>query len=196
LEIITDHEGHAVGHGCARLIRETGSKSGSNGGLARDGPPGTGWDFTRDTARPGPDGGHGSWILTLPGSGQPGTGQPGSRRYRVEMHKIPLHECDHRYATDAYAPSDLLRHLVQVRDGECSFTGCSHNATQCDFEHTVPWHQGGATDGCNGAMRSRRCHKVKQSRGWRVTQGPGPGWHQWQAPSGRTYTKRPKQYPD
>ncbi|MBO0806529.1 MAG: hypothetical protein J2P25_26050 [Nocardiopsaceae bacterium] len=144
--------------------------------------------------RPGPDGGYGSWILSVPGNRHAGGGQPGSRRYRVDMHKIPLHECDHRYATDAYAPGDLLRHLVQVRDGECSFTGCSHNATQCDFEHTVPWHEGGATDGCNGAMRSRRCHKVKQSRGWTVTQ-PQPGWHQWQAPSGRTYTKGPKSYP-
>jgi hypothetical protein len=42
--------------------------------------------------------------------------------------------------------------------------------------------------------RSRRCHKVKQSRGWTVTQ-PRPGWHQWKTPAGRTYTQGPMRYP-
>jgi hypothetical protein len=192
----TDERGHAAAHGCARPIRENGSGKGSkerNGqggkgagppGGTRDGPAGTGWSFTRDRSRPGPDGGYGSWILTL----------PGGARYRVGMHKIPLHDCDHRYATGAYRPGDLLRHLVQVRDGECTFTCCSRPARESDFEHAVPHHQGGATDACNAGMRSRRCHRVKQSKGWNVTQ-PEPGWHKWHAPSGRTYTKGPKSYP-
>jgi hypothetical protein len=71
----TDENGPAAAHGCARPIRDKGKK-GRNGqqgkgagppGRARDGPPGTGWDFTRDTTRPGPAGGYGSWILTLMG---------------------------------------------------------------------------------------------------------------------------------
>jgi len=109
------------------------------------------------------------------------------------MHKIPLHDCDHRYATGAYRPGDLLRHLVQVRDGECTFTCCSCPARDCDFEHAVPYHKGGATDACNAGMRSRGCHRVKQSKGWNVTQ-PEPGWHRWATPSGRSYTKGPKSY--
>jgi hypothetical protein len=188
----TDEEGHAAAHGCARLIRGKGSmrRNGQSGrgagspGGTRDGPAGTGWAFTRDPARPGPDGGYGAWVLTL----------PGGVRYRVEMHAVPLHDCDHRYATGAYRPGDLLRHLVEVRDGECTFPGCSRPARESDFEHAVPHHKGGKTDACNAGMRSRRCHRVKQSPGWHVTQ-PEPGWHQWQAPSGRTYTKGPKSYP-
>jgi hypothetical protein len=193
----TDEHGHAAAHGCARLICEKGKgnkKRNRHGGRAgkgagppggtRDGPPGTGWAFTRDRSRPGPDGGYGSWILTL----------PGGARYRVGMHKIPLHECDHRYATGAYRPGDLLRHLVQVRDGECTFTCCSRPARDSDFEHAIPYHKGGPTDACNAGMRSRRCHKVKQSKGWRVTQ-PKPGWHKWTTPSGRSYTQGPKEYP-
>jgi hypothetical protein len=42
--------------------------------------------------------------------------------------------------------------------------------------------------------RSRPCHRVKQSKGWSVTQ-PRPGWHQWTTPSGRTYTQVPVKYP-
>jgi hypothetical protein len=188
----TDEHGHAAAHGCAKLIRENrnnrrngqaGAGAGPPGG-PRDGPAGTGWGFTRDPCRPGPGGGYGAWILVL----------PGGARYRVDMHAIPLHDCDHRYATGAYRPGDLLRHLVQVRDGECTFPGCSRPARESDFEHAIPYHKGGATDACNAGMRSRRCHRVKQSPGWDVTQAE-PGWHQWQAPSGRTYTKGPKQYP-
>ncbi len=36
--------------------------------------------------------------------------------------------------------------------------------------------------------------QVKQSPGWAVTQ-PRPGYHQWTTPSGRQYTKGPKEYP-
>ncbi|HEY1700541.1 MAG TPA: hypothetical protein VGG75_12590 [Trebonia sp.] len=67
-------------------------------------------------------------------------------------------------------------------------------AWRCDFEHAVPYGQGGKTDACNAGARSRRCHQVKQSHGWEVTQ-PWPGWHQWTAPSGRTYVKGPMEYP-
>ena len=65
---------------------------------------------------------------------------------------------------------------------------------ESDFEHAVPYDQGGRTCGCNAGARSRKCHRVKQSPGWKVTQ-PKPGWHQWTTPRGRTYTQGPKRYP-
>jgi hypothetical protein len=58
----------------------------------------------------------------------------------------------------------------------------------------VPYDQGGKTCACNAGARSRACHQVKQSPGWKVTQ-PKPGWHQWETPSGRTYTQEPNRYP-
>jgi hypothetical protein len=191
---ITDTSGHAAYHGCARHIRGTGtgdagirSGAGSRPDASpgnRDGPPPGSWDLIPDRTRAGPGTGHGAWILTV----------PGGRQYRIDLHKIPVHDCDHRYETRAYRPSRLLRHLVQVRDGECTSVSCSMPAWQCDFEHAVPYEQGGRTDACNAGMRSRRCHRVKQSPGWKVTQ-PRPGWHQWTAPSGRMYIKGPMQYP-
>jgi hypothetical protein len=185
---ITDEDGHAAYHGCARLIRGTRNTNGTGnakGAGNRDGPPGAGgWDLVPDRSRAGPGGGRGAWILAV----------PGGRRFRVDLHQVPVGECDHRYAAGAYRPGRLLRHLVEVRDGECTSVSCSMPAWRCDFEHAIPYEKGGRTDACNAGMRSRRCHRVKQSRGWSVT-SLRPGWHQWTAPSGRTYVKGPMEYP-
>jgi hypothetical protein len=182
---VTDADGIAIGHGCARPARKRKGKPAPGGG--RDGPPTGPRDgkpaFTpRDD--PGPPGGYGSWTLTL----------PGGQELEVSLLPIPVTDCDHRYETPGYQPSDLLRHLVQVRDGQCTFPCCSRHARDSDFEHAVPYDQGGRTCACNAGARSRRCHRVKQSRGWTVTQ-PRPGWHQWKTPSGRTYTQGPMKYP-
>jgi len=174
---ITDSQGTAVAHGCARPAR-TRNKTGT---ASRDGPPG--WAFT-PTSDPGPPGGYGTWTLTL----------PGGRAYTVKLEPVPVTDCDHRHESHGYQPGDTLRHLVQVRDGECTFPPCSRHARESDFEHAVPYDKGGRTCACNGGARSRRCHRVKQSPGWSVTQ-PQPGWHRWTTPSGRTYTQGPMQYP-
>ena len=173
---ITDSQGVAVAHGCAKPARTK-----KNRPASRDGP--AQWAFT-PTGDPGPPGGYGTWTLTL----------PGGREFTVKLEPIPVTDCDHRHESRGYQPSDTLRHLVQVRDGTCTFPPCSRHARESDFEHAVPYDKGGRTCACNGGARSRRCHRVKQSPGWTVTQ-PQPGWHQWTTPAGRTYTQGPMQYP-
>jgi hypothetical protein len=178
---ITDGEGVAVAHGCARPAR---TKKATTPAASRDGPPGgTPWALSpRD--EPGPPGGYGSWTLTM----------PGGRQLLLKLLAVPVADCDHRHESPGYQPNDTLRHLVQVRDGTCTFPTCSTHARDSDFEHAVPYDQGGKTCACNGGARSRRCHRVKQSDGWSVTQ-PEPGLHQWTTPSGRTYTQGPMRYP-
>jgi hypothetical protein len=173
---ITDSQGVAVAHGCAKPARTK-----KNRPASRDGP--IPWAFT-PTDDPGPPGSYGTWTLTL----------PGGRELVVKLEPIPVTGCDHRHESRGYQPSDTLRHLVQVRDGTCTFPPCSRHARESDFEHAVPYDKGGRTCACNGGARSRRCHRVKQSHGWTVTQ-PQPGWHQWTTPSGRTYTQGPMKYP-
>jgi len=177
---ITDGEGVAVAHGCARPTRPKKSSPPAS----RDGPQGLApWALTlRD--EPGPPGGYGTWTLTL----------PDGRDLTVKLLAVPVSDCDHRHESHGYQPNDTLRHLVQIRDGTCTFPTCSAHARESDFEHAVPYDQGGKTCACNGGARSRRCHRVKQSSGWSVTQ-PEPGLHQWTAPSGRTYTQGPMRYP-
>ena len=234
---VTDGNGFAIGHGCARLGRgdkatwktwlsQPRAQDGSLAGLparvnltipasalpclaaqvggwrftprARPGMPGSGSPpETRSTRPPGGTGpphsrpgecgqpeAFGTWALTL----------PGGRSFTVRIEPVPTYECDHKHESHAYEPSGTLRHLIQVRDGNCTFPPCSRHARDADFEHATPYHKGGRTCACNAGARSRKCHRIKQSPGWNVTQ-PKPGWHQWTTPSGRTYTQEPKRYP-
>jgi hypothetical protein len=137
------------------------------------------------SGKPGPPGGYGSWVLNLPGA---------SRAFTVDIDAVPVYSCDHRHESAGHDPTAGLRHLVQIRDGNCTFPTCSRPARESDFEHAIPYDQGGRTCGCNAGARSRSCHQVKQRPGWSVTQ-PLPGWHQWTTPSGREYLKGPREYP-
>jgi len=187
---VTDEHGQAIGHGCARPAkarRKPGrGTAGNRAGPADPGRHGTrdgpGLTFTPATI-PGPDGGYGAWHLRI-----------GGRDYTVKLIPIPVTDCDHRYQSAGYRPGTLLRHLVEVRDGQCTQPTCVRAARRCDFEHAVPYDQGGRTCACNGGCRCRRDHRVKQSPGWRVDQLPG-GLHRWTTPSGRTYTAEPMRYP-
>ena len=178
---VTDPDGIAIGHGCARAAKARHGKSPPGG---TDNPrASTPWTFVpRDD--PGPPDGYGTWALT----------PPGGRELTVKLSPVPVTECDHRYESHAYEPTDILRHLVQIRDGECTFPPCSRHARESDFEHALPYDKGGRTCACNAGARSRKCHRVRQSKGWNVSQ-PRPGWHQWTTPSGRTYTQGPQRYP-
>jgi hypothetical protein len=139
-----------------------------------------------DRARGSPDDPNwcGNWTLSA----------PGGLELAMRIEPVPTRDCDHRHESHAYQPNDTLRHLVQVRDCTCTFPSCSRHARDSDWEHAQPYDKGGRTCACNGGARSRRCHRVKQSPGWKVTQ-PKPGWHQWTTPAGRTYTQAPYRYP-
>jgi hypothetical protein len=187
---VTDDHGHAIGHGCARPAKDK-RKPGRGTAGTRDGPASPGFHGSRDgpgltftpAANLAPDRGYGTWHLTI-----------GGRDYTVQLIPIPVTECDHRYQSAGYRPGALLRHLVEVRDGQCTQPTCVRAARRCDFEHAVPWDQGGRTCTCNGGCRCRRDHRVKQGPGWKVEQLPG-GLHRWTTPSGRQYTKGPREYP-
>ncbi len=185
---VTDEEGHAIGHGCARPARTRRGKRPDPGcgGAAgnRDGPASTSTSAHAFTfSGEGAPGGYGTWNLSI-----------GGLRLQVSLGPIPVTECDHRYESTGYQPSDTLRHLVEVRDGQCTLPVCVRHARRCDFEHAVPWHKGGRTCACNGGCRCRHDHRVKQTPGWAVTQ-PMPGYHQWTTPASRTFTAGPMRYP-
>jgi hypothetical protein len=112
----------------------------------------------------------------------------------VGIEPLAILDCDHRHESAGYQPSDTLRHLVQVRDGECTWPPCRRAAGRCDFEHAIPWDKGGRTCACNAGPRCRHHHHAKQAHGWNVEQQL-PGYHIWTTPAGRTYTTGPMQYP-
>jgi len=218
---VTDPDGIAIGHGCGRPGKLAGVASGQLRGGAppppaalparvnltitadrlsamlpgASGSPGrpsqrapTGWALTwRDTGGSGSPGDPdwcGTWALTL----------PGGLELAVRIEPVPTYGCDHRHESHGYEPNDTLRHLVQVRDYTCTFPPCSRHARESDFEHARPYDKGGRTCSCNAGARSRKCHRIKQSNSWNVTQSR-PGWHEWTTPTGRTYIQAPYRYP-
>ena len=186
---VTSAEGYAIGHGCARPARtprppgpaaspvalparlnltiSATTLSGLSGRASHTGPerrggpdshadPGghaAGWSFAPRARRAGTPGGFGTWTLIL----------PGGRELTARLDPVPTLECDHRYESHGYQPSDRLRHLVQIRDGTCTFPPCNRHARESDFEHCLPYDKGGKTCACNAGARSRACHRVKQS---------------------------------
>jgi hypothetical protein len=101
--------------------------------------------------------------------------------------------CGHQLASAAYRPPPRIADLVIARDGTCRFGPCRRPAEQCDLDHVRPYHRGGLTCLCNLGGDCRLHHKLKQHRGWSVTQ-PVPGVFRWTTPAGRTYTTRPDTY--
>jgi Domain of unknown function (DUF222) len=176
---ITDQDGHAVGHGCAR----PGPRSHRKG--AGPGPPGgTGFTFS-PASRDGPPGGYGSWRLRTPRGG------PG---LVITLESLATDPCDHRHESSRHDPGVSLKHLIQVRHSTCTSPVCRRPAAQCDVEHNTPYEAGGRTCRCNTGPKCRHDHRLKQHPKWKVDQLPD-GTFRWTTPAGRTYTTEPTRYP-
>ena len=183
---VTDSQGHAIGHGCARPApagRVKRDKPGTSGGPDPPGEPR--FSFT-PADQPGPPGGYGTWRFS--------TGIPGQRDLLIEIGPIPAEGCDHRYQAKGHDPGIMLRHLTQVRHATCTGPGCRRPAAACDFEHNIPHEAGGRTCLCNGNPKCRFDHRLKQDPRWTAEQLPDGGVR-WTAPSGRQYLTEPTRYP-
>ena len=193
---VTDEQGHAVGHGCARSVPK--SHAGRRGKPDKHGPPdgrdppqgtsgtsGPGFSFTA-TGQHGPPGGYGAWRLY--------TGVGGPRDLIVALDPVTTQDCDHRFAAGGHDPGVKLRHLSQIRYATCTGPVCRRPSTQSDFEHNTPYEAGGRTCLCNGGPKCRHDHRLKQHPRWKADQLPD-GTFRWTAPSGRQYTIEPTRYP-
>ena len=157
---VTDQDGHAIGHGCARPApgNHPDHPGGSRQPRAPEGrdppdPPraasrdGPGFTFTAD-GQGGPPGGYGSWRFA--------TGVPGQRDWMVALDPIATGSCDHRWEAAGHDPGRKLRHLAQIRHATCTAPACRRPATQADFEHNIPYESGGRTCLCNGGPQCQR----------------------------------------
>ena len=176
---VTDDQGHAVAHGCARPEPRSHRKR------AGPGPPGeTGFSFI-PASRDGPPGGYGTWRLRTPGPGPD---------LIVTIDPVTTDPCDHRHQTKGHDPGARLRHLSQVRHATCTSPVCRRPAAQCDLEHNTPYEAGGRTCLCNTGPKCRHDHRLKQHPKWKVEQLPD-GTFRWTTPAGRTYTTEATRYP-
>ena len=183
---VTDSQGHAIGHGCARPApadRATRRKPGAPAGP--DPPGGARFTFT-PADQPGPPGGYGTWRFS--------TGIPGQRDLLIQIGPIPIGDCDHRHQARGHDPGVMLRHLTQVRHATCTGPGCRTPSARADFEHNIPYEAGGRTCLCNGNPKCRFDHRLKQHPRWKAEQLPS-GEVRWTTTSGRQYVVEPTRYP-
>jgi hypothetical protein len=186
---VTDSDGHAISHGCARPAPKNQSKHGKRDGPgpppSRTGKPdGPGFSFIPGS-RDGPPGGDGTWILRPPGPGPD---------LVVELDRLTTENCDHRLEAKGHDPGVKLRHLTLIRHATCVSPICRRPAATCDYEHNIPYETGGRTCLCNGGPKCRRDHRLKQHPRWNVEQH-SDGSFTWTTPSGRAYTTEPTRYP-
>ena len=177
---VTDQDGHAIGHGCARP-----EASGRAPPRATEEASRSGFAFGADDGH-GPPGGYGTWRLA--------TGIPGQPDQIIALEPIATDDCDHRHQAQGHDPGVTLRHLSEVRHSTCTAPTCRRPAAQSDFEHNIPYEAGGRTCMCNGGPKCRHDHRVKQDPRWKVEQLT-PAVIRWTTPSGRQYTTEPTRYP-
>jgi hypothetical protein len=146
----------------------------------------------------GPPDSYGTWRLQLPTRSETAPHGPhgphGPPDLTVDLEPLPVTSCDHRHRSAGHNPSPRLRHLVEIRDGECDYPPCRRVAARCDFEHTIPWEDGALTCACNAGPRCRHHHHQKQHPSWRLDQHQ-PGIRTWTTPAGRAYSTGPTTYP-
>jgi Domain of unknown function (DUF222) len=192
---VTDEQGHAIGHGCARPEpkshrkeraerRKPGPPDGRDPPRRTSGTPGPEFSFTA-CGQHGPPGGYGTWRLRTLGEGPD---------LIVALDPITTGDCDHRFEAKGHDPGVKLRHLSQIRYATCTGLVCRRPSTQSDFEHNIPYEAGGRTCLCNGGPKCRRDHRLKQHPRWHVDQLPD-GTFRWTTPTGRQYTTEPTRYP-
>ena len=168
---VTDREGRPVAHGCGRPSAKRG--------------------------RPVP---HREPVFTAADRGPPGTGtlrlNLSAFAQDLDFTLEPLAgPCDHRHEAAGHDPGAMLRHLTGILNACCTFPPCRRPASQCDYEHSVPFEAGGRTCLCEAGPVCRHNHRDKQAAGWRLEPAGSRGWFRWTTPSGRSYLSGPTQYP-
>src|SRR5690625_3396133 len=76
------------------------------------------------------------------------------------------------YGRTRYEPPPDLAAFIALRDGQCTFPGCTRTAHTSQVDHTTPYGHGGPTAHTNLGCLDQVCHLLKTFAGWTVTQEP------------------------
>ena len=195
---VTDQEGHAIGHGCARPEPKNHSqrKPGSSDGRDPPPPPRPP-DPSGESSRDGPGfaftatGQHGPPAGTDPGGSPPAS--PGNENLVIAIDPIATQTCDHRFEATGHDPGVKLRHLAEIRHATCTGPTPKTRLT-LRLRAQYPVRGGWQACLCNGGPKCRHEHRLKQDPRWKVEQVT-PATFRWTTPSGRQYTTEPTRYP-
>jgi hypothetical protein len=93
----------------------------------------------------------------------------------------------------SYRLTEAMKRWIRMRDGHCTFPGCTNPSTDNDTDHLTAWQHHGTTGVSNLAQLCPKHHRLKHNSGWTptpATETEPPGWT---SPTGRHY---PAQHPD
>jgi hypothetical protein len=86
-----------------------------------------------------------------------------------------------------YRLTETIKQWIRMRDGKCTFPGCSNRSPDNDTDHLTAWEHGGTTGTSNLAQLCPKHHRLKHARPWI----PDPATHNgpagWTSPTGRHY---------
>ncbi len=93
----------------------------------------------------------------------------------------------------SYRLSEAMKRWIRMRDGHCTFPGCSNPSTDNDTDHLTAWQHDGSTGVSNLAQLCPKHHRLKHNSGWSPTPAAATEPPGLTSPTGRHY---PAQHPD
>jgi hypothetical protein len=95
-----------------------------------------------------------------------------------------------------YRLTETIKRWIRMRDGKCTFPGCTNRTPDNETDHLQAWEHGGSTDVSNLAQLCPKHHRLKHHSQWTpdpATKNEPPGWT---SPTGRHYNpERPDPEP-
>ncbi|MHC6593381.1 HNH endonuclease signature motif containing protein [Arthrobacter sp. C152] len=85
----------------------------------------------------------------------------------------------------SYRLTETIKRWIRMRDGRCTFPGCTNRTLDNETDHLQAWQHGGQTGASNLAQLCPKHHRLKHNTGWTPTPATinePPGWT---SPSGR-----------
>jgi len=92
----------------------------------------------------------------------------------------------------SYRLTEAMKRWIRMRDGHCTFPGCTNPSTDNDTEHLTAWQHDGTTGVSNLAQLCPKHHRLKHNSRWTPTPATGTEPPGWTSPTGRHY---PAQHP-
>ncbi len=93
----------------------------------------------------------------------------------------------------SYRLPESLKRWLRMRDGTCTFPGCSNHTQDNDVDHLTAWQHGGSTGISNLGQACPKHHRLKHRSAWTPTQATKDQPPGWISPTGRYY---PAEHPD
>lgn len=86
-----------------------------------------------------------------------------------------------------YRLPETLKRWLKMRDGRCTFPGCSNHSLDNEADHLTAWQHGGTTGISNLGQLCPKHHRLRHRRAWRPTKATKDQPPGWISPTGRYY---------